>query len=332
MAIPLIAAAVAAGASVIGGLVGASSSAADREQALKFHDDAIKAWMDVHIPDPQQQRIFLQRFIQTGQMDPKLEETVQQESSEFKKIQVDPAYRAAQLRGLSSLENIGTQGGMTLSDKANLEEQMIGLGARERGQREALMSNFAARGMGGTGLELQAQLQGQQAAQNLASQQSMHTAASARDRALQAIMGSGQLAGQIGQEEYGRGRDVAAQQDVINRFNVQNMQGVQERNIGRQNEAQRYNLGLQQDIANANVDLANKEQIYNRNLAQQQFENQSRKAAGLSGQYGGAAQAYGQNAKDTADMWANIGSNIGQGVAAAYKYGSRKKNEQEEGY
>jgi hypothetical protein len=180
---------------------------------------------------------------------------------------------------------------------------------KDRGARQAISDSMAQRGLGGSGMELQAQLQGQQAAGDRDAMSGLNIAAQAQDRALQAIQGSGQLASQYRNQDFQEQAARAKAQDAINEFNARNLQGVQHANVGYQNRAQEMNLENAQNIANKNVDLANKEQQYNKELLQKQFDNQLAVANGMSGQYARQGQAAVRQGQQTANT---IGS-LGQG-------------------
>jgi len=317
--------AAAAGASVLGGMIGAAESAADREQALKMHQDAIKAWLDLQVPNPVQQKLLLERYIQTGRLTPELEQQVQQDASQFEQIKTDPRFKEAQLQALGQMQEIG-KGGLTLSDRAANEKALSDIEAQDRGRREAILQQYGARGLGGSGLELQAQMMAQQQATNRASQQQLDMLGSARDRALNAIIQSGDLGGKLRGQEFDEQSKVAAARDAINRFNTQNKQDVLSRNVGIKNAAQQYNLDRQQQIANANVELGNKEQQYNKELLQQQFQNKAQIAAGKSGQYRLSADALNQSADRTANKWAGIGDAVNKGFSTIGVAEMKKKS------
>lgn len=304
-----------AGAAAVGGIV-SQMSANDRENAA--NNKAFQQYVAMKIPDPEQQRLALQRFRVEGKLTPQLEQAIKQAPSEFENIAIDQNQKASQNRALSSLEQVGNEGGLRLQDKAALQEAMLKGQVQDRGARQAIASQMAQRGQGGSGFDLQAQLEGQQAAGDRASQAGLSVAASAQDRALQALMGAGNLATQYRGQNFQEQSAKAQAQDAINRFNAQNLQGVQHANIGAQNRAQEMNLAQQQQTSNQNVGLSNQEQQYNKELAQRQFENQMQLAnakAGIYNQQGQTAQRQGQS---QANMFGQLGQ-AGVGMVAANK-------------
>lgn len=324
--------AASAAGSAAGGILGymAQMDAMDRQKAMQ--DKALQEFLSINIPDPKAQEVALKRFVEEGTLTPQFEAAIKQQPSEFNHIVANQAQKSAQNRALGELENIGYSGGLRLQDKAAQQDAMLQGQVRDRGARQAILDNMNQRGQGGSGFALQAQLQGQQAAGDREANTGLRTAAAAQDRALQSIIGSGDLAtkyrGQDFQEQSAR----AQANDAINHFNTQNMQGVQHSNVGIGNRAQEMNLAAKQGISNQNVGIANKEQQYNKSLLQQQFDNQMNLANSKSNAYLGMGQTEAQRGKTTANMWSNVGSAAGGGAAAYGSYLDKQPPAEEDGY
>lgn len=302
------------GAAALAGGVGnylANKSAAERAEMLQ--NEALQNWLKLQIPDPEKQKIALEKFVQQGELDPKLEQAIESKPSEFQKVITNPKYSDAQDRALGELEKIGYEGGLRLQDKAALQDATLSTQARDRGNREAIAADMARRGLSGSGFDVAAQLQGQQGTADQNAQNSLKIAAMAQDRALQSIQGAGQLAGQYRGQDFNEASAKASAADKINMFNTENLRDVQTRNLGAQNQAAQQNLAQKQRIADQNVQQSNYEQEYNKKLLQQQFENQAQKTAGMTNQYQGLAS----NAQQQGQNLGNLYSNMGQGVSGA---------------
>lgn len=321
---PLTAGLIIGGSSLASGVIGNMAASADRDAANQARQQALQQWLAVNVPDPQEQMIQLEHFKQTGQLTPELEKTFQQQKSELSNINVDPTSRQAELSALTKLQDISNNNGLDAQSKAQYQALQDKLNANEAGQRGAIVQNFAQRGMGGSGAELQAQLLASQQEANRASQQGMDIAAQSEQRALQALMNSNNVASNMYGQDYQRQLDEAKAQDAINQFNTRSAQSVAGANVDRANNAQKYNLDLQQRIADQNVGINNQQEIHNKDLYQQQFQNEAQKAAGASGQYGNVANQYSGNADRTANKWAGIGQAIGQGAGAYGQYANSK--------
>lgn len=313
MAWPLIAAAAAAAAPAIGSLLSKDyeSGRLSREtqrQAL----DIIRSNMP---PDPESQKVYLEQLKSQGVLTPELEQAINLGPSAMEDIQQDPSLRQAQLDSLSKLAEIGN-GGMSLQDQADLNKLRDQNAVAERGSREAILSNARQRGMGGSGMELAAQLANQQGSAQRAGQQSLDIAAQAQQRALNALMARGDLAGSMSARDFNQAAQIAAAKDKIAQFNAQNQQQVLGANVDRNNQAQKYNLGEAQRIADANTSMRNTQQAQNKQVYQDYYNNQLNRASTLSGQSAGLQQ----RANDSAAQGAAIGSAIGQGAGAIGQY------------
>ena len=218
---------------------------------------------------------------------PKLEQAVAQElgPSGFERIAVDPAYKSAQLDALARLGQIADEGGMTLADKAAMNQITGQLARRDAAARGAIREDMQARGTLGAGAELASRLAAQQESSQIASERGLGVAAQAQQRALDAIMNRGAMAGDIRRQEYGEQSDLARARDMINQYNA----SAKER-------AQGYNLGL----------------------AQQQFQNQmGLTAAKANAKLGQGTQMMGeaQNIRKGAAGFGAAGGQFGQAAA-----------------
>jgi len=226
-------------------------------------------------------------------------------------INTDPRLMNAQYAALNQLQDIGNQGGLTAIDRARMNQISQENATEARGAREALQQNAQRMGRGGSGLSLMDQMLGQQAAATRVSNEGVNTAAIAQQRALDAILQSGQLGGQMQSNEFNQKAQVAAAQDAINKFNAQNRQQVGLYNTTNSNNAQAANLAEKQRIADANVATANQQNLYNNSLSQQDFENKYKKAGGVAGAYQGLGNTYGQQSQMNMNM---AGSALGAAV------------------
>jgi len=308
---------IAAGATLASAAIGASAKGASDAQARAAQAAALAEWMKLNVPDPEQQKIVLQQLKSAGKLSPELEQTFQQQASLMGGIQTDPRLKEAQMNALSQLQQVGSSGGMMLEDKAALNEISSESANQARGAEQAIQQNMQARGMGGSGMEMAARLSSQQAAATRNANQSMTVAGMAQKRALDAMMQSGQLGGQIREQAFGEDSRKAEAQDAINRYNTANSQDVLQRNTATRNRVNESNLNNDQRIADTNAGLANQQEIHNKGLGQQQFENEAQKTAGMTGQYNTNANAASKSGQESAAMWSGIGQGIGQ-IGSAY--------------
>lgn len=308
------------GGSLISGMMGQQAAAGAEAQAMQARQQALTNYLAVHVPDPAQQKAIYQKYMSTGQLDPQMEQAVNQEATRLASINLDPSSREAELNALTKLQQVSDAGGLDAQAKEKEYQAINTSNANEAGQQGAIMQNFAARGVGGSGAQLAAALSADQGSANRGATAGMQSASDAEQRALQALTQSGQIGATLNNQDYKQASDAAAAQDAINRFNTQNQQTVGNTNTGIFNTAQTTNLANSQNLANKNVDVTNKQTDQNIGAVQTGFENDLQKASGEANALNGVANQANTNAQTAANQWSNIGNAIGQGGAAIAKY------------
>lgn len=317
MPVPLIiaglAAAAAAGtASVVNSNNQLSSAEGARQQALQ-------AYLNVHVPDPGQQAVILQKYQQTGQLDPQILQALQQTSNAWNGVTLNQTSEAAQLQALAQLQNIVQSGGLDAEAKAQIQQAINQTESTNQGNQAAILQSAERRGVAGSGTALQAQLlAGQNAAQNLSSD-AMSAQSEGEQRALQALSQLGSQAGTLTGQQLQLDSARAQAQNAINQFNVQNAQQVAATNVAALNDAQKYNLGVSQNIANMNTNVTNQQALYNAGLLQQQFQDEMALASGQANAAGGVANTDLAGAQMQGDLWGGIASALAQGAGTVYK-------------
>lgn len=308
------------------GLLGKANSVltgGNSDKANAAMEKALAAMQAVELPDIEKMQLELEGMVQQGKLSPEEAQLFLQEKSQMNGVSTDPKLMQAQLDALSGLQDISNSNGLTLGDKAKLSDIQSQENAQARGQREAILQSAQARGLGGSGISLMAQLQNQQDSATRASKRGTDVAAAAQDRALQALMQSGNLGGQIQENQFNQKAQVAKANDAINQFNTQNMQQTGNLNTGLRNTAQAANLAEKQRVADSNVGTRNQQQMHNKGLYQQQFNNELAKAGGMAQQYGNMAQNFNQQG-------AGIQNMIGTGATMAMMMSDEREKEKVE--
>lgn len=246
----------------IGGLIGGAvdfftgrSAEADRKKAEEIRRKAIEnrllAGVEDYVVDYEEldpdQYMYL---------DPEQEEYIELGDTALAGIQLDPAFKQAQMEALASLKRRGEQG-LTLEEEAARGDIMNAAGVANRGAQEAILQQAARQGRLEGGDTLAAQLASAGQTYDQASREAMDLAAARENRALQAVLSSGDLAGKLRSQEYGEQSDAARARDLINKFNVNTQLGQQQRNVQRSNEAQQYEANLRNRAYGSNVDTRN---------------------------------------------------------------------------
>lgn len=316
---------VAGGGAVVSGVLGAIAQMDANARAQMLQDRSFQEWLKINIPDPNEQKLALEQFVVAGKLTPAMETAIKQEPSAFENVVEDKRTKTSRLRSLKSLEDLGT-GAETFEDKAGLAKALIQSGAKSRGAQKLIESQIAQRGQMGTGLELVAKMDQAQADADRAGTQALDIESNRRLRSLKALESAGNLAGDIGDDDYRMKSDRARAADEISSFNTRNMQDVLSRNTAANNRAAEYNLNNEQDVANKNTSLSNYEQEFNKGLTQKKFENETTLAAGKSGQYAGAAKTATDAGKNAAEFWGTLAGNVPK-VATALKGSTSKTAE-----
>lgn len=218
-------------------------------------------------------------------------------------VTTNPANNAAQTAQLAALSRLSANGGRNAASDANLASIQANENANARGQRDAIMQNAAARGQGGSGASLLAQLQGSQAATDRQSAEDLGVAGQEANTAI----GAGQAAAGIGSnmenQEFGEGAAKAAAADNVARFNA----------------------GNQQAANNGAAEANNASQTMNNFTAPQQtYADTAQKAAGQAGAYEAGTGYYGQQAAIAAQTQGNQLGAATQLGAAGILAGGRK--------
>jgi len=290
--------------------MGLFSSVFGDDASIKLNQ-AEDVYRNIDLPDIEKMKLQLQQYVDQGMMTPEEAEAQLVGSNGYDSMDLDSSGKAAQMAALQGLQEIGNQGGLTSSDKAKLQEIQNQEQTSARGSREAILQNANARGAGGSGLEMLAQLQNAQDSATRASSRDLNVSAQAQDRALQALQQAGQMGGNINQQQFGQQAAVADSRNAISQFNAANRQQVNSNNTAINNNAMQTNLQNKQNTANANVDTQNKQQQYNSQLPQQQFQNEMTKAGGITGISRSAADQASSDANSEKNLW---GAVVGAGA------------------
>lgn len=315
---------IAAGAQLGGGLIGNAKASKDREAAEKQIQQSVLDLEAIGVPSAQARQIALEQYQNLGGVSPELQDAVKLGDTNLGGISLDPKFKEAQLQALSSMQDIGNSGGLRLQDKADIEKVLAELNQNDRGKREAKIAEMKSRGQFGSGLELAAELDSNQASSQRAHEFGLGVAAEAQKRALDAIAASGTLGGNLRTQDYNEQSKLAEARDLIAKWNAENSQAVKNWNVGTRNTAQQYNLEKAQNLANANVDTRNKQEIANKDAINKSFQDQLDLAKTKASARTGVAQNYNNNADRTAAMWQGMGKGVADTALSVGTYNAQQ--------
>lgn len=307
---------LALAAPVVTGIAGNVLSQGDRSAANDNMKESLRAYEGISLPDLEKMRLSLEEQQSAGNMTPTYETLNNLGPTALQNIALDPKYNQYTMQALAKMGQVSEEG-LPEVDRAQLQNILNNNSQQNVSQQKSILENRAARGMGGSGDELAAQLSSSQAGANRSSNEALQLAALSAQRKLDATANLGTLANQLGQTEYNRQKDLYGQTDAISQFNATNSQNLSGRNVDRTNQAEQAKFANLQNISNNNTATRNNEQQYNRGLEQQQFNNRVAKASGVAQGYQNMAMQNSNNANATGQMFSQMGSAIGQGAAGA---------------
>lgn len=277
-------------------------------------DDMGKALAAIqNVPLPVLKEYYPELYQQVVSLNPELETAVDLGPSEMAGVSTDPGLRQKQLGALNKLSEIGDAGGRDAQFLANQARLESDINTNLQGQQGAIEQDLATRGLSGGMTELVSKNINAQGAANRQAQMAMEAKAQAEQRALDAILNGGQMAGQMQAQDFSQASAKAKAADDIARFNAQNRQQVISNNVGAKNNAQAWNAQTAQQVAGQNVDTKNQQQQYNLGLAQQRYDNELRRATGVADMQTRLADS--KNANRATEM-GFVGNLIGAGATA----------------
>ncbi len=261
----------------------------------------------------------LERQVMQGTMTAAQAQAVLQQASEMQNVQTDAQSLAAQRAGLSRLNDIATQAGMTEQDRAQLVENMNLTNANAASQRNAQLQQLQMQGNAGTGAELATRLSGAQSSAAANAMAGANIATSAQARALQALQSGIQGNANLNQAQWSQQAERAKAQDVVNQFNASAQNQMALQNAASQNQANLANFNMANTIAGKNTEIANQQNLLPLNVAQQQNAQNLTRAAGQAGSQVNAGRAMlGQGniqATNTAGATSAASQNTGGGAS-----------------
>ncbi len=265
------------------------------------------------LPLPVLKEYYPELYKQVVELNPELDTAINLGPSAMQGVSTDPALKQAQMAALNKLMATGNAGGKDaqfLADQARIQGDV---NTNLQGQTGAIQQNMATRGLSGGMSELVSKQLAAQGGANRQAQMEMDANAQAEQRALNALIQSGQLGGQMQAQDFSQKAQVASAADQIAKFNAANQQAVQSQNVASKNAAQQYNATEKRNVANQNTQGSNAAQQYNLNLAQQQYDNEMKKRGLLTNAQSNLANQYQQEAAGNRQI---VGGLIGAGAQA----------------
>lgn len=296
---------------LLGGIV---KSLFGDDGAANSRAEAIKAIRGVRVPTAEEMQVQLQQLVEAGVLTPERAQYFAQNPSEFANIVMPTEGRDAQTDSLAGLRNIVEGGGNDAQMEADKAQILNDLRMSQKGSRDALMQQQAARGGLKGGMALAAQLAANQQDVGQANKNALDANAAAEARKMDALRSMASIGQGLASQDWQQQAQRAQAADAINQFNAANQNAMSQFNTNAANAAAASNLQNKQGIMNQNTGMENSNRIRNADLKQQAFNNNMNKANALSGQYNQQANAQQQSANQN---MAFIGSLAGSAMQAA---------------
>lgn len=228
--IEMIVGAASAAVGAIVSAIGAAVAQGDYDKARELRQQAMSEYGDIILP--------------------KLDKALAEEigPSQFAAIQEDPGVRNTQTDAMRRLSQIYESGGMTQGDEAALALANRGAQSQAASDYQSMQQSLAARGQSGNpalAAALAAKTGGDVV--NATAMNRYQAQADARNRAMQALSMSGQLAGQIRGQDWEVASGRASAMDRVNQFNAGQRTNANNENAARAQQQ----FGNQMSLANS---------------------------------------------------------------------------------
>lgn len=311
---PLAIAAVSAGASLAGGVIGAVERSNASKEAKALMAQRLAEFEKAGMPPETALPLVLQEFKQQGTITPELEKQINIEASKVAQIKEDPKLREAALQGLQLLQQRSDQG-FGAEEEAAFAQARREAGKESQGRLQSILQQTQARGMGGSGAELAAQLSASQAGDEQLAMEGQNIAAERARASRDAINRMFGAATELRGQDFDIANAKAAAEDQLNRFRVGMEADQQARNIAAKNRAQEYNLSEKQRIADQNINMANMEQARQNEARMRDWIAKMDLARAKGGIYNDQADQRLKEGASAAAGWAQVGQGVGGAIS-----------------
>lgn len=243
---------------VVGGLIGNAAASGDAQAAREAADQAMRYLARIGMPPAEARDIVYQQYVKQGNYMPEFEQAVEDLHSRFEDLKADEQSKGIQLEAINKLRDMSRRG-FTMQDEAALSKGQRDIATQENARRESILQNLQARGMGGSGAEIQSLLQSSQGGANKEADLALQLAALRGEQSSASVKGLMDAASSFRQQGFEEEAKKRAYEDEMNKFSKSNQINRQARNVAAENVGRQLNLSEQQRIADINAGLANQE-------------------------------------------------------------------------
>jgi hypothetical protein len=311
---PLAIAAVSAGASLAGGVIGAVERSNASKEAKALMAQRLAEFEKAGMPPETALPLVLQEFKQQGVITPELEQSINVEASKVAQIKEDPRLREAAMQGLQLLQQRSDRG-FGAEEEAAFAQARKETGKESQGRLQSILQQMQAKGMGGSGAELAAQLSTSQAGDEQLAAEGQNIAAERARASQDAIQRMFGAATDLRGQDFNVANTKAQAEDQMNRFRIGMEADQQARNIASKNRAQESNLSEKQRIADMNINMANMEEARQNEARMRDWIAKMDLARAKGGIYKEQADQRLDQGKSAAEGWAQVGQGVGGAIS-----------------
>jgi len=262
-----------------------------------------------------------------GTYEPEIAQRIQEETPELIQESASGQEKQYQKDVLSQLSSLSQTGDDAIS-RAQREEAAFEADAATKRRRNEAVKQMTQRGLGGSGADILAQIQGGQDASVEQRRAALQAAANAQSRRYDALNQLGSMAGQV------RGQNTnteSANKQIMNSFRQRTAnarQNYEQAVAETRNDAQRYNLNVAQSVADANVGINNRGQMVNQDrqydTATAEKDRQRGMVANMTGMQQTAATSKQQGDMANNAAWGQVGQATGSSLGSLGTYYDNK--------
>lgn len=307
----------------VGKMFGGGGGGKKRSSAEQLQQEAFDYVRDIRIPALEELQIKpsdIEYYQVTGKFTPALYKAVQMDKTLLEDLEGNPDLIKDQMAGIQTKKDRIAQGGLTIEDRARLNEVLQEVDRANRAQQETVGARIRERGGAGGANELMQRLNAQSQAAEGSSDNAFKTAALAATSKLQEEDKLQSLLDKMFQQDLGVKTTRAQAEAERNKMNTGLLNQEAMTNTQLQNLANMQNLANEQRVADANVGLKNQTTLHNVGAVQQDLGNRMNKGQLMSG----AAGTYSQQLMDQAARrdaekkakWDSIGGLVDTGAGA----------------
>lgn len=281
-------------------------------------DKALQSITAVQTPTIEQMQFQIQKLVQAGVLTPAKAQFYLANPSAFMTEVIPQLGTQAQESAIGSLMSDARAGGMSPTEEAGVQDVIRKLNTQEKGQRDAILQNAAARGTLTGGETLASQLEANQSDAANANETALSKAAQAEQLALQEITSAGTMGGALQGQENTQANTVAGAVDAINKFNAAQEQGTENFNVQNENAARAANLENAQRVGDTNVENANTHALQQSQLPQEVYQDALAKAEAEAGIYGDKSGLATKQGQQNLDILGGIAGSVSPAVGSAF--------------